>query len=86
MNRKLAALAVATAGFASLAVAGPPAAADPVAASFQRLLDHTPVTTAPAVPPGTAADPLRQAISAVLWDKQPSSYHAALQAPASPKR
>jgi hypothetical protein len=48
---------------------------DQVAASFQRMLDHEPSRTAPAVPAGTAADPLRTAVSAVLWLTEPPAFH-----------
>ena len=34
------------------------AATDPVALSFERMLNHTPVTTAPAVPANFGTDPL----------------------------
>jgi hypothetical protein len=59
----------------SAAHAGAPAPQDQIAASFQRLLDHEPSRTAPAVPAGMAADPLRAAVSTVLWGTQPASFH-----------
>ena len=69
---------------AASAFAGPPGG-DQVAASFERLLNHTPVTAAPAAP-DRVQDPLRQAISAALWTDSARSYHVALRAPAEPKR
>lgn len=63
------AASVCSAAHAELAVP-----ADPIAASFQRLLDHPPSGTAPAAPDG-AADPLRSTVSAVLWEAQPPSFH-----------
>lgn len=49
--------------------AGSAATADQVLASFGRLLDHAPSSTVPIVPALAAieADPLRRAISEVLW-------------------
>lgn len=76
----LPALAVALAGFVAPAVhAGPAAPADQVAASFQRLLGHEASRTVPATPPDAGEDPLRAAISAVIWQSQPTSFHAAAQ-------
>lgn len=60
---------------ASAAHAEPVTKPDPVLASFQRLLDHQPGRTAPAVPPGLGTDPLRSSVSLVLWDKQERSFH-----------
>lgn len=50
-------------------------ASDQVVASFGRLLNHTPVTTAVALPAASKseADPLPASVNAVLWE-QPS-YH-----------
>ena len=70
---------------AASAFAGPPPGGDQVAASFERMLNHTPAATAPAAP-DRVQDPLRQAISAVLWADPARSYHVALRAPAEPKR
>lgn len=52
-----------------------PLNADPAADSFRRMLDHQPTWTTPAVPVRHGADPLRVAISAVLWETQPPSFH-----------
>jgi len=60
---------------ASVAHAEPVANPDPLLASFQRLLDHQPAQSAPAVPPGLGADPLRSSVSLVLWQKQERSFH-----------
>lgn len=69
----------------SLAHAESVAPPDPVTASFQRLLGHQPTRTAPAVPPGFAADPLRSSLSAVLWEKPGPSFHVlANSTPVSP--
>ncbi len=71
----------------SAAHAGPPTAVDPVAGSFQRLLDHPPTRSVPAVPGGTA-DPLRGAVSAVLWETRLPSFHLPAdqaRVPARPK-
>lgn len=59
----------------SAAHAVPAEPADQVAASFQRLFDHEPVRTTPAVPQTNVADPLRASISAVLWAGQAASIH-----------
>ncbi len=64
------------------AFAAPPAT-DQVAASFERMLSHTPTAALPAAPADTAQDPLRLAVCAMLW--QQPSYHIALNAP-TPKR
>lgn len=48
---------------------------DPVADSFRRLLDHRPADVIPALPSGIGADPLRLAISTVLWQTQTPSFH-----------
>lgn len=61
--------------FASVADAEPVAKTDPLLASFQRLLDHQPAQSAPAVPPGLGADPLRGSVNLVLWEKQERSFH-----------
>lgn len=61
--------------FASVADAEPVAKPDPLLASFQRLLDHQPAQSTPAVPPGLGTDPLRNSVSLVLWEKQGSSFH-----------
>lgn len=60
---------------AAAAHAEPAAQPDPLLASFQRLLDHQPAQSAPAVPPGLGADPLRGSVSLVLWEKQERSFH-----------
>lgn len=60
---------------AAAAHAEPAAQPDPLLASFQRLLDHQPAQSAPAVPPGLGADPLRDSVSLVLWEKQERSFH-----------
>lgn len=60
---------------AAAAHAEPAAQPDPLLASFQRLLDHPPAQSAPAVPPGLGADPLRNSVSVVLWEKQERSFH-----------
>lgn len=61
----------------SLALAGPPAESDQVLASFQRTLAHEPTPTNERLTVNQVADPLRQVISAVLWEKQRVSFHAA---------
>lgn len=60
---------------ATVAHAEPTAKPDPLLASFQRLLDHQPAHSAPAVPPGLGTDPLRRSVNLVLWKKQESSFH-----------
>lgn len=60
---------------AAAAHAEPAAQPDPLLASFQRLLDHQPAQSTPAVPPGLGADPLRNSVSLVLWEKQERSFH-----------
>lgn len=56
-----------------IATAATPAADDPVAASFARMLDHTPVTSAPSAPTGRRdKDPLHTHLTVVLWERQPS--------------
>lgn len=60
---------------AAAAHAEPVATPDPLLASFQRLLDHQPAQSAPAVPPGLGADPLRNSVSLVLWEKPERSFH-----------
>lgn len=54
------------------APAAGPAATDPVAASFTRMLEHAPVTTAPASPTAREDDPLYARLAAVLWARQPT--------------
>ena len=49
-----------------------PDGADPVAASFARMLDHAPVTTAPKTPTGYEDDPLHTYLTTVLWERQPA--------------
>lgn len=44
---------------------------DRIAASFTRMLEHTPVTTAPAAPTGREDDPLHRHLAAQLWERQP---------------
>lgn len=60
---------------ASVAHAEPATNPDPLLASFQRLLDHSPAHSAPAVPPGLGTDPLRSNVNLVLWEKQEPSFH-----------
>ncbi len=60
---------------AAAAHAEPVAQPDSLLASFQRLLDHQPAQSTQAVPPGLGADPLRNSVSLVLWDKQERSFH-----------
>lgn len=48
--------------------------ADPLAASFRRMLDHAP-TTVPLVPPGADTDPLRNAVCVFLWNGDSRSFH-----------
>lgn len=62
-------------GALSSAQAEPTLSADPVADSFRRLIDHRPAEVVPAVPSGIGADPLRIAISTVLWETQAPSFH-----------
>ena len=61
--------------------AEPVATPDPLLASFQRLLDHQPAQSTPAVPPGLGADPLRNSVSLVLWEKPERSFHMAKLGP-----
>jgi len=49
-----------------------PAGDDQIAASFERMLNHVPVATAPAAPTGRADDPLHTHLVAVLWERHPS--------------
>ena len=49
--------------------------ADPVLASFQRLLAHQPGQTPATLPANLGADPLRASISVVLWEKRETSFH-----------
>lgn len=75
----------------SAAHAGAPAPQDQIAASFQRLLDHEPSRTTPEVPAGIATDPLRVAVSTVLWGAQPAPFHlpanyARIPAQSGPRR
>lgn len=60
---------------AAAAQAEPVAKPDSLLTSFQRLLDHQPAQSAPAVPSGLGADPLRNSVSLVLWEKQERSFH-----------
>lgn len=60
-----------------LGLAQPPAQSDQVVASFQRMFAHEPTPTAPRPALNQEADPLRTVISAVLWEKQPTSFHVA---------
>ncbi|MBK6294855.1 MAG: hypothetical protein IPF55_11630 [Rhodoferax sp.] len=55
------------------------AATDPVALSFERMLKHTPVTTAPAVPANFGTDPLIAAMVEPLrlWQSGGSSVQFA---------
>lgn len=58
---------------------------DPVAESFARMLNHTPVETAPL--PAAAVqdnDPLRAGVNAVLWASQTPSFHLPPRADATP--
>jgi hypothetical protein len=65
---------------ASFAMAAPPPNEDPLVASFERMLRHTP---APAAAPAAYAplerrlgeDPLRKAVAAVLWRQEPELFH-----------
>jgi hypothetical protein len=52
------------------------AATDPVALSFERMLNHTPVTTAPAVPANFGIDPL---IAAMVVPQRSGTQHAVVQ-------
>lgn len=52
------------------ASAAGPAATDPVAASFTRMLEHAPVTTVPASPTTREDDPLHAQLAAALWERQ----------------
>ncbi len=63
------------AGALSSAQAEPALSADPVADGFRHLLDHRPADIVPAVPSGIGADPLRIAISTVLWETEAPSFH-----------
>jgi hypothetical protein len=61
------------------------AAADPVAASFRRMLEHTPTPTVLVDPQALAradADPLR-VVNAALWRMDPSWHHVEPQLAAS---
>lgn len=85
MTPRLAMSALALGAFCAPAFAGPPTAEDQVAASFARMLNHAPEVRAPALPPTAQPDPLRQAISAVLWQEQPISFHVAMTLAAARK-
>lgn len=61
----------------ALGPAGAAAAEDPVRASFQRMLAHEASHVAPQPPGSVGEDPLRAAVSAVLWQTQPRSFHVA---------
>ena len=52
------------------------AATDPVALSFERMLNHTPVTTAPAVPANFGTDPL---IAAMVVPQRSGTQHTVAQ-------
>ncbi|MDZ4252449.1 MAG: hypothetical protein U1A72_07725 [Sulfuritalea sp.] len=67
--------------FTAAAHAEPVAKPDPLLASFQRLLDHQPAQSAPAVPSGLGADPLRNSVSLVLWETLEPSFHMAKLGP-----
>jgi hypothetical protein len=73
------AVAVALAGAALLAAAGPSAAESPArespAAAFERMLAPRAPATAPA-PAGAPADPLTRAFNAALWNAPaPATHH-----------
>lgn len=76
---------IAVAAFALIGVfslsahADAPVATNQIAASFDRLLSHSSVNTAVAVPVAfrAEADPLRKHLSVVLWDEP--SYHLPVQ-------
>ena len=60
---------------------------DSVSASFERMLAHEPTTESPPAPKSASEDPLRKAISAVLWQSQSPSYHVAShKTPIGPRR
>lgn len=53
-----------------IAPATEPADVDPVSASFTRMLEHAPVTAAPASPTAREDDPLYAHLATVLWERQ----------------
>lgn len=61
----------------ALGQAGAAAAEDQVMVSFQRMLAHEASQAAPEAPRSMGDDPLRTAVSAVLWQIQPRSFHLA---------
>lgn len=77
---------IATASLCAAAHAGPAAPADPVVASFQRMLAHEPGQTVPVRPVSLMDDPLRVCVSEVLWEKQEPSFHLAQNAIAASPR
>ncbi len=77
MKIRIAAALAATA-VAATAFAAPPAQEDPLAASFERMLDHEPTPTAPidlAALARLGVDPLHEAVHAALWQMEPASFH-----------
>lgn len=74
--KTLATLAIAC--FATAALAAPPAAEDPFAASFQRMLTHTPTPTARIDLNELrrfGEDPLQATVNARLWQTEPDWHH-----------
>ncbi len=59
----------------SAAQAAPQLAADPVAASFQRMLGHEASLSTPALPAASLRDPLDDAVSSLLRDEQRNAFH-----------
>lgn len=70
---------IAIACFAGAALAAPPAEPEPVAASFQRMLDHAPTPTARIdvndLQRRFGTDPLQAGVNAALWKAEPDWYH-----------
>ncbi len=76
-------IALALAGCATAALAAPPsphaqATQDPLAGSFERMLNHTPTPTAPIDLQALerhGVDPLHAAVNAAIWRMDPPSHH-----------
>lgn len=77
VNRRLLCGAAALAAAQAFAESPHP---DPILESFERMLDHRPAAIAPAAP-AAQPDPLRQAVSVVLWSEASYSYHLASSTP-----
>lgn len=80
---------LALACLAGATLAAPPVAQDPVAASFQRMLDHAPAPTARIDLNDRqrfGTDPLQAGVNAALWKAGPDWYHVDPQLASSSRR